>query len=155
MADSSFIYTTYIKTTPEKLWEALTTPEFMKQYWSGCSINTDWKEGSAWQLTFPDGMVADAGKVLEAKPFSRLVLSWQNQFKPEFQEEGFSECRFEIEQVIEAVKLTVTHSINKAESKLIQGVSGGWPLILSSLKSFLEGGGVIDTNCSRQKSKAA
>lgn len=140
---SQFIYVIYIRTTPEKLFEALTKPEFTKQYWFGIIQDTDWKVGSSWALKFPDGRVADTGEVLEYDPPRRLVLKWRNEFKPELKEEGFSRCVMELEQQGETVKLTVTHSIERDSSKLINAVSGGWPQILSSLKSLLEVGSAL------------
>lgn len=137
-AKSSFVYVTYIRTTPEKLWAALTTPEFVKKYWFGMNIETDWKVGSAWKLVFPDGRVADAGEIVEIEQPKRLVLRWRNQFRPELHEEGYARCVIEIEQAGEVVKLTITHDIDKPGSKLIGAVSIGWPKILSSLKTLLE-----------------
>jgi uncharacterized protein YndB with AHSA1/START domain len=143
MADSKFVYVTFIRTTPEKLWSALTTPEFMKRYWFDMHIKTDWKTGSPWQLLFADGRVADAGEILECDPPRRLVLKWRNEWKPELKAEGFSRCTFELEPAADAVKLTIVHMIDRADSKLIEAVSGGWPRILSSLKSLLETGQVL------------
>jgi uncharacterized protein YndB with AHSA1/START domain len=139
-AKSSFVYVIYIRTTPEKLWAALTTPEFMKKYWFGMNIETDWKVGSTWKLIFPDGRLADTGEVVEINKPRRLVLSWRNQFRPELHEEGSTRCVIEIEPAGEVVKLTVTHEIDKPSSKLIEAVSIGWPKILSSLKTLLETG---------------
>ncbi|HEY8993744.1 MAG TPA: SRPBCC family protein [Lacunisphaera sp.] len=140
MTPSAFVYTTYIKTTPEKLWHALTNAEFMKQYWFGALIESDWKTGSPWKMSFPDGDVADAGEIVESVPAKRLVIKWRNEWKPEMKAEGYSRCTFEIEPADGALKLTVTHSIDKTGSKLIEAVSGGWPKILSNLKSILETG---------------
>jgi len=137
---SSFVYVTYIRTTPEKLWAALTTPEFMKKYWFGMNIETDWKTGSVWKLAFPDGRVADTGEVVEIDKPNRLVLRWRNQLRPELHEEGYARCVIEIEQAGEVVKLTIVHEIDKPASKLIGAVSIGWPKILSSLKTLLETG---------------
>lgn len=137
---SQFIYVIYIRTTPEKLFEALTKPEFTKQYWFGIIQETDWKPGSAWSLKFPDGRIADSGEVLEYDPPRRLVLKWRNEFKPELKEEGYSRCVMELEPQRDTVKLTVTHTMERENAKLIQAVSGGWPHILSSLKSLLEVG---------------
>ena len=139
-AKSSFVYVTYIRTTPEKLWAALTTPEFIKKYWFGMSIETDWKAGSPWKLAFPDGRVADAGEIVEFDKPRRLVLRWRHQFRPELHEEGDVRCVIEIEQAGEVVKLTITHEMDKPDSKLIGAVSVGWPKILSSLKTLLETG---------------
>jgi uncharacterized protein YndB with AHSA1/START domain len=139
-----FVYVTYIRTTPDKLWEALTTPEFTKQYWFGCSQECDWKVGDEWKLMFGDGRVADTGEVLEIDPPRRLVLSWRNEFRPELKAEGYSRATFDIAFAGDMVKLTVTHEIDKEGSKFIEAVSGGWPSILSSLKSLLETGKALE-----------
>jgi uncharacterized protein YndB with AHSA1/START domain len=88
----------------------------------------------------PDGRIGDAGEVLEIEPEKRLVISWRNEFLPDLKAEGFSRCTYEIEQLGDTVKLTVLHEMDKPESKLIKGVSNGWPHLLSSLKSLLETG---------------
>ena len=140
MADekSSFVYVTYIRTTPEQLWAALTTSEFMKKYWFGMNIETDWKAGSPWKLIFPDGRIADTGEIVELDRPRRIVLKWRNEFRPELTAEGYARCSVELEPQDGAVKLTISHTIERAQSKLIEAVSGGWPRILSNLKSLLE-----------------
>jgi uncharacterized protein YndB with AHSA1/START domain len=140
MTKPSFIYVTYIKTTPEKLWSALTDPNLMKQYWFGMHQKAEWKAGGPWQLVFPDGRIADAGEVIEIEPPKRLVVKWRNEWKPELKAEGYSRCTMEMEQVGEIVRLTITHEIDKPGSKFIEAVSGGWPKVLASLKSLLETG---------------
>jgi uncharacterized protein YndB with AHSA1/START domain len=142
-ANSSFVYVTYIRTTPEELWTALTTPGFMKKYWFGMNFETDWKVGSPWKLIFPDGRVADTGEIVEIEKPKRLVFTWRNQFRPDFHEEGEARCVIEIEPAGEVVKLTITHEMDKPDSKLIVGVSIGWPKILSSLKTLLETGAAL------------
>lgn len=142
MAGSKFVYVTFIRTSPEKLWSALTTPEFVKQYWFGIVPETDWKVGSSWKLLFPDGRVADTGEITEFEPQKRLAIRWRNEFMPDLKAEGWSLCVMELEPADGAVKLTVTHSIELENSKLIDGVSSGWPKILSNLKSLLETGSV-------------
>jgi uncharacterized protein YndB with AHSA1/START domain len=87
-----------------------------------------------------DGRVADSGEVLEIEPHKRLVLSWRNEFKPELHAEGYSRLTYELEPQGDTVKLTAIHEMDQPDSKLIQAVSGGWPHILSSLKSLLETG---------------
>jgi len=139
---STFVYVTYIRTSPERLWKALTSAEFTQQYWFGVRAESEWTTGSAWRLMFPDGRVADSGEVLEADPPRRLVLKWRNEFMPELKAEGYSQCRFELEPKADAVKLTVTHSMERADSVFVEKVSGGWPSILSNLKSLLETGEV-------------
>jgi uncharacterized protein YndB with AHSA1/START domain len=135
-----FLYVTYIRTTPEKLWDALTKPEFTRAYWFGVTHDCDWQVGSPWRMTFPDGRVTDAGEVVAIDRPRRLVLKWRNEWKPELKAEGYSRATFELEQTGDMVKLTVRHEIDRDGSKLIEAVSGGWPKILSSLKSLLETG---------------
>ena len=145
MSNSRFVYVTYIRTTAQKLWEALTTPAFMKQYWFGVTAETDWKPGSPWKLMLPDGRVADTGEILEAEPAKRLVIKWRNEFRPELKVEGYTRCTMEIEQDGDIAKLSIVHEIDMADSKTIAAVSGGWPRILSNLKTLLETGEVLST----------
>ncbi len=140
---SNFVYVTFIRTTPEKLWEALTKPEFMKQYWFGMHQDSDWKLGSPWALRFTDGRAADMGDIAEIDPPKRIVINWRNEFRENFKAEGFTRCTMDLEPQGSAVKLTISHSIDRPESKIIGAVSGGWPKILSNLKSFLETGEVL------------
>ena len=141
-ANSSFVYVTYIRTTPDRLWEALTTPEFMKKYWFGMDFESDWKVGSPWKLVFSDGRLADTGEIVEFARPNRIVLKWRNEFRQELKAEGFARCVIELEPQNGAVKLMITHTIERSESKFIEAVSGGWPMILSNLKSLLETGDV-------------
>jgi len=139
---STFVYVTYIRTTPEKLWSALTDPEFIREYWFGIHCESDFKKGSPWMLKFADGRVADTGEILEANPPKRLVIKWLNEFKPELKAEGPSVCTMELEPSDGAVKLTITHTIAKKNAKFVEAVSGGWPKVLSNLKSLLETGAI-------------
>ena len=144
MARSTFVYVSYIRTTPEKLWSALTDDlEFMKQYWFGTHCESAWTPGSSWKMVHPNGSITDAGEIVEAEPPRRLVIRWQNQFKPELKAEGESLCTLEIESSGSAVKLSITHTIERDPSKLIVAVSGGWPKIISNLKSLLETGSAV------------
>ena len=140
MSSSRFVYVTYIRTTAEQLWRALTEPEFTRQYWAETWQECDWKTGATWRLMIPDGRVGDAGEVLEIELPRRLVLSWRNHFKPDLHAEGFSRLTYELEQQGDCVKLTLTHEMDTDGSKLIDAVSQGWPMILASLKSLLETG---------------
>jgi uncharacterized protein YndB with AHSA1/START domain len=143
---SRFVYVTYIRTTTDKLWRALIDPEFTRRYWVETWQECDWKPGATWRLMLPDGRVGDAGEVIEIEPGRRLVLSWRNEFKPELRVEGYSRLTYELEQQGEAVKLTVVHEMDRPESKLIEGVSNGWPHLLSSLKSLLETGESLESS---------
>ena len=140
MARSTFVYVTYIRTTPEKLWSALTDADFMKQYWFGCHCESQWTAGSSWRLVSGEGQVLDAGEIAEAEPPRRLVIRWQNQSKPDLKVEGVSQCVMELEPAGPAVKLSITHTIEREPSRFIDAVSGGWPKIISNLKSLLETG---------------
>ena len=142
MARSTFVYVTYIRTTPEKLWSALTDPEFVKQYWFGVHCESRWTPGSSWNLAYPDGRTTDVGEIVEAVPPRRLVIRWRHQDKPELKAEGDSLCTMELEPSGTAVKLSITHTIEREPSKLIEAVSGGWPKVISNLKSLLETGAV-------------
>lgn len=140
---SKYIYVTYIRTTPEKLWDALTKPEFTKQYWFGAILESQWKPGSSWKMVFEDGRVTDSGEILEAEKPKRIVIKWRHEVRPELKEEGWSRCEMMLEPVNDSVKLTILHTIDRTDSKLIEAVSGGWPQILSSLKSLLETGSAL------------
>ncbi len=143
MARTTFVYVTYIRTTPEKLWSALTDAEFMKQYWLGNHCESRWTAGSSWKLLSPDGQVLDAGEIVEAEPPRRLVIRWQHQKRPELNAEGPSLCTIELEPSGAAVKLSIVHTIEREPSKLIEAVSGGWPKVISNLKSLLETGAAV------------
>jgi uncharacterized protein YndB with AHSA1/START domain len=140
MAKSTYLYVSYIRTTPEKLWSALTDAAFMKQYWFGCHCESEWTPGSSWTLLSGEGKVLDAGEIVEAEPPRRLVIRWHHQSKPELKAEGPSLCTMELEPSETAVKLSITHTIERDPSKLITAVSGGWPKVISNLKSLLETG---------------
>lgn len=135
-----FVYVTYIRTTPEKLWDALLDPEFNKLYWFGAAMHSEWKQGAPWKIVLADGRVADTGEIVEIEKPKKIVIKWRNEFMPELKAEGWSRCTIEIESGPDSVKLTVTHEIDEPGSKLIAAVSGGWPKILSGLKSLLETG---------------
>ena len=137
---SKYVYVTFIRTSPQKLWDALTKPEFIKQYWFNMTQESEWKVGASWKMLSSDGSVTDAGEVLEIDPPKRLVLKWRNEFMPDLKAEGYSRCVYDLEQDGDVMKLTVTHSIDMDDAKIITAVSGGWPRILSSLKTMLEGG---------------
>ena len=151
---SEFVYVTYIRTTPAKLWEALLTPDFTRQYWFGVSLKSDWKAGAPWKMIFADGTVGDGGEVVEIEPERRLVMTWRNEFMPELNAEGFSRCTIELEPSGDAVRLSIVHQNDVADSKLIGAVSGGWPKILASLKSLLETGETLALSSAGSAAKA-
>jgi uncharacterized protein YndB with AHSA1/START domain len=138
MNKPELIYTTYIRTTPEKLWNAIINPEFTRQYWGGNENISDWKPGSKWVHATSDGdrAIRVIGKVVESVPPKRLVLTWADPAK----EGDVSRVTFQIEPVEDEVRLDVIHGDFQPDSDMINRVSGGWPRVLSSLKSFLETG---------------
>ncbi|MDH7797203.1 MULTISPECIES: SRPBCC family protein [unclassified Beijerinckia] len=140
MPNSRFVYVTFIRTTPAKLWQALIDPQFTRRYWAETWQDSTWQPGASWKLMIPDGRVGDAGEIVEIEPEKRLVISWRNEFQPELKEEGFSLLTIELEQQGEMMKLSLVHEMQRDGSKLIEGVASGWPLILASLKSLLETG---------------
>lgn len=145
MSKSSFVYVTYIRTAPQKLWEALSDSQIVRKYWFDATIECIWKKGSSWKMLFADGRVADMGEVLEIDPPRRAVIRWQNEWKPEFKAEGPTRCTIELQLVDHAVKLTITHEIDRPESELIKALSAAWPITISNLKSLLETGEVAVT----------
>jgi uncharacterized protein YndB with AHSA1/START domain len=149
MAKPQFVYVTYIRSTPEKVWAALTDPQTVRKFWFGMNVACDFRPGSPWSLSFEDGRVADTGEILEAEPPRRLVIRWRNEFRPELKAEGYSRCTMSIELAEyypgmggKAVKLTIQHELEGEGGKLIEAVSGGWPKVLSNLNSYLETGDV-------------
>ncbi|MGE5185123.1 MAG: SRPBCC family protein [Acidobacteriota bacterium] len=137
---SHFVYVTYIRTTPAKLWKALTDPAFVRQYWFDTTVECSWQQGAPWKLVGADGRLMDSGEILEIEPPRRMVIRWRNVWKPELEAEGASRCTIELEPVDRSVKLTITHELERPDSKFIAAVSGGWPIIASNLKSLLETG---------------
>ncbi len=144
MNKSEFVYVTYIRSTVDKVWQALTTPEFTRQYWFGVESRSTFEKGAKWELVAPDGRVFDKGEIVESDPPRRLVIAWQHQLHDEMRAEGFSRATFELETVDNSVKLTIVHGIDVPNSKLVQAVSGGWPRIIASLKSLLETGKALE-----------
>ena len=149
MTKPHFVYVTYIRSTPEKVWAALTDPQTVRKFWFGMNVACDFKPGSPWSLSFEDGRVADIGEILEAEPPRRLVIRWRNEFRPELKAEGWSRCSMDIEMAEyypdvggKAVKLTIRHELEREGSKFIEAVSGGWPKVVSNLKWLLETGDV-------------
>ena len=122
---------------------ALTTDtEFMKQYWFGFHCVSKWTAGATWKMVTGDGTVCDSGEIIESHPPRRLVIRWRHEARPELKAEGDSLCTMELEASGSAVKLAITHTIEREASKLITAVSGGWPQILSNLKSLIETGDI-------------
>jgi uncharacterized protein YndB with AHSA1/START domain len=141
---TSFVYVTYIRSTPEKVFEAITKPEVARRYWGHENVS-DWKPGSAWQhvRANEERTVNIVGKVVEVSAPRRLVISWASPSRAE-DPAAYSRVTFDVEPYEGMVRLTVTHDELEAGSTMAQGVQRGWPIVLSSLKSLLETGEGID-----------
>jgi uncharacterized protein YndB with AHSA1/START domain len=140
MANSSFVYVTYIRAPQQKVWDALTKPEHQQIYWFGGHQESTWKKGAEWKMFMPQHGLTDSGEILESDPPNRVVIKWRKEFRPELKAEGYSRCVMELAQEDDLTKLTISHAIEKERAQFIQAVSGGWPRILSSLQSYLETG---------------
>ena len=141
MPKSTFVYVTYIRTTPERLWQALIDPEFTRQYWCETWQDCEWRPGAPGELMIPDGRVGDSGEVLEIEPGRRLVLTLAKRVRARAAgRDGHRGSPTSSSRRARSVKLTVIHESEEPGSKLIEMVSTGWPMILSSLKSLLETG---------------
>lgn len=140
----SLVYVTYIRSTPEKVFEAITKPDIARRYWGHENVS-DWKPGSTWEhiRADDDRTVQLVGKVIEVSPPKRLVISWANASQVA-DPESYSRVTFEIEEYDNMVRLTVNHDELEAGGGMANGVQKGWPLVLSSLKSFLETGQGMD-----------
>ena len=144
MPGSRFVYVIHIRTTPEKLWDALTKPEFTRQYWGHDNVS-DWKPGSAWEhRDAGSGNVRLIGEVLESRPPHRLVITWVEP-KDKANRDRHSRVAFDIEAVGSMVRLTVTHDELEPGSQMDTSIRVGWPRVLSSLKSLLETGKPLQT----------
>ena len=143
-AKTTFVYVTYILSTPEKVFEAITKPEITRQYWGHENVS-DWKPGSKWEHVRNNDArpVNIAGTVAENSPPKRLVITWAS--PSDFADASkHSRVTFELEPFDGMVKLTVTHDELEEGSGMARGISKGWPIVLSSLKSFLESGRPLD-----------
>jgi uncharacterized protein YndB with AHSA1/START domain len=141
---TSFVYVTYILSTPEKVFEAITKPDIAKRYWGHENVS-DWRQGSKWEhiKANVDRTVELVGEVIEILPPTRLVISWANQSQAT-DPEAYSRVTFGIEEFNDMVKLTVTHDDLVVGSGMANGITRGWPIVLSSMKSFLETGRGLD-----------
>ena len=140
METLKFEYVVYIRAKPEELFRALVEPEITTKYWQHVNVS-DWKPGSRWEHR-RDGREGEAllvGRVIEHSPPRRLVLSWA--FPADEAEEGrHTLVSFDLEALGEVLKLTLTHERLEPGSEMLVGITDGWPKVLSSLKSLMEGG---------------
>ena len=140
----SYVYVTYIASTPEKVFEAITKPDLARRYWGHENVS-DWTPGSKWEhvRANDERTVELVGKVVETSPPTRLVITWANASQAA-DPDAYSRVTFDIEPYDDMVRLTVSHDELEAGSGMAKGISKGWPAVLSSMKSFLETGRGID-----------
>jgi uncharacterized protein YndB with AHSA1/START domain len=152
-ADTAAVFEIYIKTTPERLWEAITDRDQRAKYSFGVETESDWSEGSTYRSSVPGVIDIAEGENVEVDPPRKLVQTFTALWSDEVKEEGASRVTWEIEPVGDSCRLTVVHD------QLTPGVNGelygGWPMILSGLKTLLETGEQLDTPGSLRYSGAA
>ena len=142
MSKPVFVYVSYIAATPDKVFKALTSTEATAKFWFGNAVTSDWKVDSP--ITFHrEGKLILQGKVLEYDPPRRLSHTFKPMHNEAFSAEQPSRVVYELEQQRDQVKLTVTHDGFAEDSKVFASISNGWPLVLSSLKSYLEANRVL------------
>lgn len=140
MEKTAFVYVTYIATSREKVWEAIVDPGITAKYWQNVNLS-DWNAGSRWEHRDAggDGALRLVGRVVECDPPRRLVLTWA--FPADERDEAKqTRVAIDVETYREVVRLTVTHDRLEAGSDMLRGITDGWPMVLSSLKSLLETG---------------
>jgi len=138
------VFEIYIKTTPERLWDAITDPAQRARYNFGASLHSDWRAGSRYQMSAREGTVAlGEGEILEADPPGRLVQSMRALWSDDVKSEGTSRICWEIEPIGDSCRLTLTHDQLREDAN--PELYGGWPMILSGLKTWLETGESLTT----------
>jgi uncharacterized protein YndB with AHSA1/START domain len=146
------VFEIYIKTTPERLWEAITDPEMRKRYSFGVGVESDWTAGSSYKASVPGVIDISSGENVEVEPPRRLVQTFQALWSEDVQKEGTSRVTWEIEPVGTSCRLQVTHDQLGASAN--SELWGGWPMILSGLKTVIETGEDLDTPGSLRYSEA-
>lgn len=151
MNKPEFVYTTYIETSAEQLWHALTDGDFTERYWFGHRVASDWEVGSTYRFAKQGGPTIE-GKVLISDPPKRLAYTW-NSCSPEAKREQISRVTFDLEPRGKVIKLTVTHDNLDEGGVTLRNISAGWPMVIASLKSLLETGHslAIDPPAAEQK----
>jgi uncharacterized protein YndB with AHSA1/START domain len=139
MSKPKFVYVTFIRATPEKVWEALTKADLTEKYWFGYRVSAEGKPGDHMTAISPAGQQAHHDPILESDPPRRLVYGWKPLYK-DMPRERPSRVTFELKPIKGQTRLTVTHDEFDEGSKIFEMISSGWPAVLSSLKSFLETG---------------
>src|SRR3954449_6550796 len=142
--EPSLVYTTYIAATPERIWEALTTPEFSRKYFFGFAVDAELKIGGAFLVRAPDGSVHINGEVIECEPARKLTVTWNVNWPGLVEKLGSTLVTYEIEPAGESVRLTLTEAHDRPlDDDILSGGRAGWPAIVSSLKSLLETGNAL------------
>ena len=158
MNDLEYTYVTLIAAGPERVWEAITTPEFTCQYWHSTRVSSEWREGAEIVFTVDrDGseVVACEGRILEVDRPRSLSYTWRFPANPELADEAPSRVSFTLQAVGDYTRLTVCHDRFPENSKMYGLVSGGWPFVIAGLKTLLETGSAVDFSSLHQASGEA
>jgi uncharacterized protein YndB with AHSA1/START domain len=153
MSKPRFVYVIYIASTPEKVFAALTNPETTEQYWFGFRIAADGKAGVPFTMRAPGGNNVEKGVILENDPPRRLSYTWYPKYEDDKHERP-SRVAFDLTPLKGQVRLTIVHEDFDEGSKMFEGISKGWPAVLSSLKSFLETGRALESTLNSEPATA-
>ena len=143
MANPDYIYVTIIAATPDRVWQALTSPEFTEQYWHQTRICSDFAQGSPLEF-LQDGEVCVRGEVLTADRPHKLAYTWRFSRNPETRDEPPSRVTFLLKALPNGTELTVMHDRFEPGSKTLEMVTEGWPYVIAGLKTLLETGAAVD-----------
>lgn len=134
------MYEVYIRTTPQKLWDAITKSEYTRQYFFGGDVQSDFAKGSPYKYTFADGDPMHGGEIVEVDPPHKLVTTFVSQYGDDAQKDEPSRVTWQISQFGETCKLTLTHEHYSGQTATVEGTARGWQMVLSALKTLLETG---------------
>jgi uncharacterized protein YndB with AHSA1/START domain len=154
MSKPKFVYVIYIASTAEKVWQALTDPEISRQYWFGFRVAANGKVGEHMTATDPKGKVVHRDPIIESDPPRRLVYAWHPLYD-DLKHERPSRVTIELTPIKDQVRLTLVHDDFDDGSVVHEKISGGWPAVLSSLKSFLETGRGLEPGWREAEQKSA
>lgn len=155
MSEKEYVYVTLIAVPPQKVWQALTTPEFTCQYWHSTRVQSSWEVGSPVEFLVENDEIGCAGEVLTCDAPRELSYTWSFPRNPEVRDETPSRVTFLLEELPEGTKLTVRHDRFPAGSKMYPMVSQGWPYVIAGLKTLLETGEAVDFSATKHAEAAA
>ena len=144
MREMEYVYVTLIAAPPEKVWQALTTPEFTSQYWHSTRVRCDWNVGSRVEFLVDGDEVGCEGEVLTHDPPTELSYTWSFPRNPETRDEAPSRVTFLLVELPQGTRLTVIHDRFPTDSKMYPLIAQGWPCVMAGLKTLVETGEAVD-----------